>query len=337
MSFPLALERVGHGFELPGLGRVRDLLDADDDVHGAASSHAPDGPSPTGPSRALDRSGSTCSARCWSGRHEGAAAGELVGVVGDGPQPGRDPEGAVGRPRGDAGRDQPARPRHPPGPGRGGRRHRRGRRARRRRHAERGGQRAGRPTPRWPRCPAAPPTCSPARIGLPERPDRGHRRRCSTRSAATAIRRVGLGSVNGRYFLFHVGMGFDAAVVAQVERRAGAEALRRPPAVRLRRRSTPGSATTTAAGPGSRCASPTATVVDDGYFAICLNTNPYTYLGQPAAQRRARGHPRPRPRHGDGAHARLRHDDAHHRLGARQRASTCAPRAGPTTAPTSPG
>ena len=30
---------------------------------------------------------------------------------------------------------------------------------------------------------------------------------------------VGLGMVNGRYFLFHVGMGFDAAVVAQVERR----------------------------------------------------------------------------------------------------------------------
>src|SRR4029453_8479765 len=32
---------------------------------------------------------------------------------------------------------------------------------------------------------------------------------------------VGLGMVNGRYFLFHVGMGFDAAVVRQVERRAG--------------------------------------------------------------------------------------------------------------------
>src|SRR5256886_5736626 len=31
---------------------------------------------------------------------------------------------------------------------------------------------------------------------------------------------IGLGSVNGRYFLFHVGMGFDAAVVDQVERRA---------------------------------------------------------------------------------------------------------------------
>src|SRR5918993_2924465 len=36
-----------------------------------------------------------------------------------------------------------------------------------------------------------------------------------------SIHRVGLGSVNGRYFLFHVGMGFDAAVVAQVERRSG--------------------------------------------------------------------------------------------------------------------
>src|SRR5687768_11921903 len=38
--------------------------------------------------------------------------------------------------------------------------------------------------------------------------------------AAGSIRRVGLGSVNGRYFLFHVGMGFDAAVVQQVERRS---------------------------------------------------------------------------------------------------------------------
>src|SRR3954447_15636839 len=34
-----------------------------------------------------------------------------------------------------------------------------------------------------------------------------------------SIRRVGLGSVNGRYFLFHVGIGYHAAVVAQVERR----------------------------------------------------------------------------------------------------------------------
>src|SRR5688572_24452736 len=38
--------------------------------------------------------------------------------------------------------------------------------------------------------------------------------------AAGRIEPVGLGSVNGRYFLFHVGLGFDAAVVEQVERRA---------------------------------------------------------------------------------------------------------------------
>src|SRR5438270_733243 len=38
--------------------------------------------------------------------------------------------------------------------------------------------------------------------------------------ARGSLRRIGLGSVNGRYFLFHVGMGFDAAVVSQVERRA---------------------------------------------------------------------------------------------------------------------
>ena len=38
--------------------------------------------------------------------------------------------------------------------------------------------------------------------------------------AAGRIERVGLGSVNGRYFLFHAGLGFDAAVVEQVERRA---------------------------------------------------------------------------------------------------------------------
>ena len=37
--------------------------------------------------------------------------------------------------------------------------------------------------------------------------------------ARGSVERVGLGSVNGRYFLFHTGVGFDAAVVAQVEKR----------------------------------------------------------------------------------------------------------------------
>ncbi|HEY2814918.1 MAG TPA: diacylglycerol kinase family protein [Acidimicrobiales bacterium] len=92
------------------------------------------------------------------------------------------------------------------------------------------------------------------------------------------IEPVGLGSVNGRYFLFHVGVGFDAVVVQQVERRAG---LKRYAGhllfiyatfsawFRHYDRSRPRFAVHMADG----------TVVDDGYFAICLNTNPYTYLG----------------------------------------------------------
>jgi len=93
-----------------------------------------------------------------------------------------------------------------------------------------------------------------------------------------SIQRVGLGSVNGRYFLFHVGMGFDAAVVEQVERRAGLKRYAGHPlfvyagfATWFRHfdRSRPRLAIQASGGP----------VVDDAYFAICLNTNPYTYLG----------------------------------------------------------
>jgi diacylglycerol kinase family enzyme len=92
------------------------------------------------------------------------------------------------------------------------------------------------------------------------------------------IHRVGLGSVNSRYFLFHVGMGFDAAVVAQVERRAGLKRYAGHPLfvysgfdtwIRHYDR----------ARPRFSLAFEDGTEVDDGYLAICLNTNPYTYLG----------------------------------------------------------
>ena len=92
------------------------------------------------------------------------------------------------------------------------------------------------------------------------------------------IQRVGLGSVNGRYFLFHVGMGFDAAAVAQVERRSGLKRYAGHPLfvfagfdtwIRHYDRSRPRFSVRFADG----------SVVDDGYFSICLNTNPYTYLG----------------------------------------------------------
>jgi diacylglycerol kinase family enzyme len=96
--------------------------------------------------------------------------------------------------------------------------------------------------------------------------------------AKRSIERVGLGSVNGRYFLFHVGMGFDAAVVEQVERRSSLKRYAGHPlfvyagfATWFRHfdRSRPRFSTVTEAGDE----------VDDAYFAICLNTNPYTYLG----------------------------------------------------------
>jgi diacylglycerol kinase family enzyme len=92
------------------------------------------------------------------------------------------------------------------------------------------------------------------------------------------VHRVGLGSVNGRYFLFHVGLGFDAAVVRQVERRSGLKRYASHPLFvycafatwfRHYDRTRPRFAVHQADG----------TVIDDASFAICLNTNPYTFLG----------------------------------------------------------
>jgi diacylglycerol kinase family enzyme len=93
--------------------------------------------------------------------------------------------------------------------------------------------------------------------------------------------RTGLGTVNGRAFLFHVGFGYDAAVVAQVERRGrlkryAGHALFLSAAVSTwfgdheRRRATFTLDATGADGP---------VPIPDGVFAVCLRTNPYTFLG----------------------------------------------------------
>lgn len=93
-----------------------------------------------------------------------------------------------------------------------------------------------------------------------------------------SIRPVGLGSVNGRYFLFHVGMGWDAAVVQQVEKRAALKRYAGHPlfawcAVTTWMRHFDHSRPRFAVHhPGHR-------VIDDGSFALVLNTNPYTFLG----------------------------------------------------------
>jgi diacylglycerol kinase family enzyme len=95
------------------------------------------------------------------------------------------------------------------------------------------------------------------------------------------VRRVGLGSVNGRYFLFHTGMGFDAAVVAQVERRGELKRYAGHPLfvyagfatwIRHFDRTRPRFAVHHTDG----------TVIDDAYLSIVLNTNPYTFLGNRA-------------------------------------------------------
>lgn len=95
--------------------------------------------------------------------------------------------------------------------------------------------------------------------------------------ARDSRRRVGLGSVNGRYFLFHVGLGFDASVVAQVERRSGLKRYAGHPlfvwagfATWFRHfdRSRPRFALRSE-----------GLAVDDAYFSIVQNTDPYTFLG----------------------------------------------------------
>jgi diacylglycerol kinase family enzyme len=91
-------------------------------------------------------------------------------------------------------------------------------------------------------------------------------------------RRVGLGSVNGRYFLFHVGMGFDAAVVAQVERRAALKRYAGHPLFIYAAFST-WFRHYDRSRPRLRVEIPDRSPIDDAYMAICMNSNPYTYLG----------------------------------------------------------
>jgi len=92
-----------------------------------------------------------------------------------------------------------------------------------------------------------------------------------------AIRPIGLGSLNGRYFLFNAGIGLDAAVISRVDRRSGLKRWAGHPlfvaaAVVTYIRDYPRSA------PSVRVGFPDADTID-GYFVLALNSDPYTFLG----------------------------------------------------------
>jgi diacylglycerol kinase family enzyme len=101
--------------------------------------------------------------------------------------------------------------------------------------------------------------------------------------------RVGLGVVNGRYFLFHVGIGYDAAVVAQVERRGTMKRWASHPLFaycavttwfRHFDRTRPAMAVELpAVAPDGATLSGALEPGIDAFFTVVLNTNPYTYLG----------------------------------------------------------
>ena len=96
--------------------------------------------------------------------------------------------------------------------------------------------------------------------------------------AAGDIRPIGLGHVNGRYFCFHTGIGYDAAVVREVERRAAMKRwLGHPLFIYASLRTWMSKYDRSAPHFQVRIAGAPAPV--DGYFTIVLNTNPYTYLG----------------------------------------------------------
>jgi diacylglycerol kinase family enzyme len=95
---------------------------------------------------------------------------------------------------------------------------------------------------------------------------------------------IGLGNVNGRYFCFHTGVGYDAAVVDQVEHHASMKRwLGHPLFIYASLKTWIAGYDRTAphfsVSGSSQAFGDDDFRVDDGYFTIVLNTNPYTYLG----------------------------------------------------------
>ncbi len=100
--------------------------------------------------------------------------------------------------------------------------------------------------------------------------------------ARRATLRVGLGRVESRYFLFHLGLGFDAAVVRTVERRPAVKRYLAHPAFAA------AAAATWIRGYDRTTGLVVETCDTDdrrvrhapGPFAVVSNSRPYTYLGR---------------------------------------------------------
>ena len=112
------------------------------------------------------------------------------------------------------------------------------------------------------------------------------------RDPSRSVRPIGLGRVDGRFFCFHTGVGYDAAVVRTVEQRAYLKRWAGNPLfiyaalhTWLARydRKHPHFTVAADASIGGQGADGTPSsgtkFVHDGYFTIVMNTNPYTFLG----------------------------------------------------------
>jgi len=94
------------------------------------------------------------------------------------------------------------------------------------------------------------------------------------------IERVSLGQANGRYFTFHAGIGYDAAVVEQVERRSSLKRVVGQPLCAY-------SALHSWFKSYYRkyphfTMNIDGRAIPNGFFSVVLNTNPYTFVGKHA-------------------------------------------------------
>jgi diacylglycerol kinase family enzyme len=92
------------------------------------------------------------------------------------------------------------------------------------------------------------------------------------------IERVSLGQANGRYFTFHAGIGYDAAVVEQVERRSSLKRIVGQPLFAY-------SALHSWFKSYDRkyphfTMNIDGRAIPNGFFSVVLNTNPYTFVGK---------------------------------------------------------